>query len=96
MLRIPTGFKSLDVAKQPSTPSPSLLQTTFRLAEEKNEDGKIIPAGYRECIFHWDLKPDHMLLTKNWQLKLARASKRQKNHGRATSTRCPFPLFTHV
>jgi len=37
-----------------------------------------------------------MLLTKNWQLKLASASKRQKNHDRATSTRCPFPLFTHV
>jgi len=76
MLRIPTGFKSLDVAKQPSTPSPSLLQTTFRLAEEKNEDGKIIPAGYRECIFHWDLKPDHMLLTKNWQLKLTDLERR--------------------
>ena len=38
--------------------------------EEMNEDGKVVPAGYRECIIHRDLKPDNMLLTKDWQLKL--------------------------
>jgi len=39
-------------------------------AEETNDDGQIIPAGYRQCIIHRDLKPDNMLLTKDWQLKL--------------------------
>jgi len=37
-------------------------------AEDTNGEMKIVPAGYRQCIIHRYLKPDNMLLTKDWQL----------------------------
>jgi len=100
----------LNIATQCALGVQYLHQEQYWAEEEKNEDGTIIPAGYRQCIIHRDLKPDNMLLTKDWQLKLtdfgeARAVnlnqvRSAKNDGRnATAARPPRaapPLFTHV
>ena len=72
-----SGTKSLtwkdqlpNIATQCALGVQYLHQEQYWADEEKNEDGQIIPAGYRQCIIHRDLKPDNMLLTKDWQLKL--------------------------
>ena len=61
----------LNIATQCALGVQYLYHEQYWAEEEKNEDGQIIPAGYREYIIHRDLKPDNMLLTKDWQLKLA-------------------------
>ena len=54
---------------------------------------KIVPAGYRQCIIHRDLKPDNMLLTKDWQLKLADFGEARAVQLNQTMTSVGTPIY---
>jgi serine/threonine protein kinase len=50
-------------------------------------------AGWRECVVHRDLKPDNMLLTKGWMLKLTDFGEARATNMGATMTSVGTPIY---
>ena len=83
----------LNIATQCALGVQYLHHEQYWAEEEKNEDGQIIPAGYRESIIHRDLKPDNMLLTKDWQLKLTDFGEARAVNLNQTMTSVGTPIY---
>ena len=50
-------------------------------------------AGWKESVIHRDLKPDNMLLTRNWTLKLTDFGEARAQNMGATMTSVGTPIY---